>query len=472
MTTEGEHLISAGIDIGTSTTKLVITRLALRNTSSLTHVPKIEIISRDVLYESPVYRTPLLDPDTIDMEGVESLVLHEYKEAGVTAASIQTGAVIITGETATKSNAAAFLARLSDLAGEFLVATAGPDLESVIAAKGSGAWAYSKKTAKTVANIDIGGGTANIAVFRHGHLLGTCTLHVGGKLIEVSDARVTYIAKPVQHVIDRRSLGLTEGGHASKRDMQTVTAYMADVIHQTLTGRLDPDEPLLYGHLPDWKGPVEVLFFSGGVSGCLYEPRSCEDGTFHDLGQDLGEAIVNHALMTDFTVCRPEETVRATVLGAGAYTTEISGATIYVDEAVLPLRNVPVFPIRFEGDYDRGLASLALSLQEAVRLFDPEEEGRDLAISMPDLPLLGFRDIQHLAAQLLNAFREVPGERPMILLLKRDLGQSLGQAIRMQDQGQSVICIDELALDQGDYIDIGKRLPSGVVPAVIKTLTF
>ena len=51
---------------------------------------------------------------------------------------LRTGAVIITGETARKENANEVLEALSDLAGDFVVATAGPDLESILAARGAG----------------------------------------------------------------------------------------------------------------------------------------------------------------------------------------------------------------------------------------------------------------------------------------------------------------------------------------------
>ncbi|MGA9226739.1 MAG: ethanolamine ammonia-lyase reactivating factor EutA, partial [Mesobacillus sp.] len=130
---QNEEIISAGIDIGTSTTKVVISRFSLMNMAGGTHMPRIEIIEKEVLYRSEIHRTPLLDPTTIDIRAVESLVNDEYSRAGIKPQDIKTGAVIITGETATKSNAQEMVHTLSDHAGEFLVATAGPDLEGIIA---------------------------------------------------------------------------------------------------------------------------------------------------------------------------------------------------------------------------------------------------------------------------------------------------------------------------------------------------
>lgn len=51
-----EEMISAGIDIGTSTTKLVISRFTLMNMAGGAHVPRIEIIDKQVIYHSPIYR--------------------------------------------------------------------------------------------------------------------------------------------------------------------------------------------------------------------------------------------------------------------------------------------------------------------------------------------------------------------------------------------------------------------------------
>ena len=51
-----------------------------------------------------------------------------YQSAGISPKTVSTGAVIITGETARKENAREVLSALSGYAGDFVVATAGPDL--------------------------------------------------------------------------------------------------------------------------------------------------------------------------------------------------------------------------------------------------------------------------------------------------------------------------------------------------------
>ncbi|ASN04339.1 ethanolamine ammonia-lyase reactivating factor EutA [Virgibacillus necropolis] len=468
-----EELLSAGIDIGTSTTKLIISRFSLMNTAGSTHMPRIEIVDKEVVYKSPIFRTPLKSDNEIDMNAIEEMVLSQYNEANITSNDIKTGAVIITGETATKTNAQEMINHLSRHAGEFLVATAGPDLESIIAAKGSGAYDYSKNTNKTIANIDIGGGTANIAVYQYGKLLGTCTLHVGGKLIEVSDDKINYIAPSLKKAIKRIDISIKEGEKYDQKDLRKITDYMTTIISSMLRNELTETEDLLLGRLPNWEQPIDVIMFSGGVSECIYHSENCHSvDRYNDIGNLLAMSITEDATLASWEWIKPNETVRATVLGAGTQTTEISGGTIQVDNETLPLRNLPVYKIPFKGDFAENLSQLTQSIEAGIEIYDPKKEGQNFALYLSDLPLLGFKEMQSLADALVNAVRKKPKQQPLIIVLERDLAKSLGQTIRVQHEHQHTLCIDQIYVEHGDYLDIGKALQSGVVPVVIKTLTF
>ena len=151
-----EVILSVGIDIGTSTTQLIFSRLTIENRASSYTVPRIQIVEKEVIYRSLIYFTPLKSSTEIDAEAVKKIVRDEYKAAGMTPEDVKTGAVIITGETARKQNANDVLEALSDLAGDFVVATAGPDLESVLSARGAGTDKLSHEHRTTVANLDVG----------------------------------------------------------------------------------------------------------------------------------------------------------------------------------------------------------------------------------------------------------------------------------------------------------------------------
>ena len=83
-------LLSMGLDVGTSTTQMVISRLTIENRASGFSVPEIEITGREVLYKSPVYFTPLISESLVDENKIRALVEQEYAAAGIPREQIQT----------------------------------------------------------------------------------------------------------------------------------------------------------------------------------------------------------------------------------------------------------------------------------------------------------------------------------------------------------------------------------------------
>ena len=149
-----ETLLSVGLDVGTTSTQLIVSRLTISNLASSFAVPEMEIAGREILYRSPIHFTPLLEGNLVDGDKIRIIVEQEYKNAGISRQDVDTGAVIITGETSRRENAKAVLDALSEYAGDFVVATAGPALESVLAARGAGATAYSQQTGKRVFHME------------------------------------------------------------------------------------------------------------------------------------------------------------------------------------------------------------------------------------------------------------------------------------------------------------------------------
>lgn len=475
MNKQKESIISAGIDIGTSTTKLIISRLSMINVAGIAHVPRIEIVDKEVLYKSPVYRTPLRDQMAIDMAAVESMIHTQYDNANISADQIETGAVIITGEAATKTNASEIVHHLSKEAGEFLVATAGPDLEGIIAAKGSGVYAASKDNALVRANVDIGGGTANIAVYQNQKLLGTCTLHVGGRLIEFESGKIQTISPPIQRLIEQEHIPLEVGHAHTDVNVARVIELLIDTLYRALTNTLDSrDSCLILGKKPDWTVPIDVVTFSGGISECMYQHEGVQGtASYEDIGVQLAKKIQESVIYQDFMIEEPAETVRATVLGAGMQTTEISGATIQIDASKLPLKNIPIMKHDFNQQLQAGLEALPQTIQQARTLYDATNEGSNFALSLSSIPFIGFTEVQALATTIKRLMDERTNPHlPIILVVETDVAKVLGQTLIAMGTEQAVICIDQIKVETGDYIDIGKALQSNVVPVIVKTLTF
>ena len=112
-----ETLLSVGIDLGTTTTQLVFSRLTVRNEGSAFSVPNYTVAAREVLRRSAVHFTPLRSERELDAEAIARIVDAEYAAAGIDRRAVQTGAVIITGETARRENARAVLEALSAMPG-------------------------------------------------------------------------------------------------------------------------------------------------------------------------------------------------------------------------------------------------------------------------------------------------------------------------------------------------------------------
>lgn len=472
-------ILSVGIDIGTSTTQLVFSRITMENTVGYFSVPRVSIVKKEVVYKSRVYLTPLTTPVLIDGEAVREIVAGEFRLAGYAPADVDTGAVIITGESARKENASAVLEKLSGFAGEFVVSTAGPDLESIIAGKGSGAYQYSIDQHCAAANLDIGGGTTNIVLFDNGEVISKGCLDIGGRLVRVTRELVVEHVSPAAAEIARAvGVSLRPGSRTTLRDLTRITDQMADLLAQALY--LKPQEPLLRGIRTPSSSWLELggrkvsrICFSGGVADCMGW-ESQDPVPFGDIGVLLGHSIARGLLNASIPSIRGAETIRATVVGAGTYTTSISGSTITYAEELLPIKNVPAFKLS-EQEQEDCFAGRREPLVEKLRWF-LEQSGSDrliLALSGKSDP--SYDELKALSACLAEALdAALPPGAPALVVLERDIAKALGVLLRGALRGRrKVVCIDGIKVEKGDYVDMGRPVLDGlVVPVVVKTLLF
>lgn len=444
-----------GLDVGTTSTQMIVSRLRIENRASEFAVPDLVIASREILYESPVHFTPLRSEALVDGEALRTLLLEEYRHAGLTRETVDTGAVIVTGETSRKENAREVAQALSGLAGDFVVATAGPDLESELAARGSGAVAYSAETGKTVLHMDIGGGTANLCLIRGGEIAATGCLNVGGRLLKLDKlGSVTYVS-PVLGGL----WGLPPGSRPSQADIDALCARLTQAL-EAAAGLTQADGLLRQltteGTRPlplNAPGEKITLSFSGGVADCI--PKDFPPDAFGDIGPSLGRAIRESKL------CRPgyrlgTQTIRATVIGAGCHTTALSGSTVFCRDVALPLQNLRAVCLS-----PREQAALPAHLPEKLRA----AEGQAI-VALPGLPAPGYAQICALAEALLEA---VP-QGPVLVCLEEDQAKALGQAMACRTE-RPILCIDRVRPPRDGFLDIGP--PAGAAyPLVVKTLVF
>ena len=449
-----EVILSVGIDIGTSTTQLIFSRLTIENRASSYTVPRIDIVDKEVIYRSKIYFTPLRSATEIDAEAVKRIVREEYQAAGMTPEMLRTGAVIITGETARKENANEVLEALSDLAGDFVVATAGPDLESVLSARGAGTDALSKEKRTAIANVDI-----------------------GGRLIKVENGRISYIFPKIQALAAANGISLAVGDRAYPEQLYGVCRLMAAQLAQALRlAGADSHHAGLYTNngkpLPE-QPAIRAVTYSGGVADCIYQEMEGDVFRFGDIGVLLGKAIRADPDLSRVERFTSIETIRATVVGAGTHTTEVSGSTIHYEQGTLPLKNVPILKVSEEDE--ASLETLKASILNQMPLYMPEGKAEQLAIAFTGEKRTSFADIQALAAAIIESTKEVISSRyPLVVVVENDIGKVLGNALNvLLKREKDVICIDGIRTLSGDYIDIGEPIAGGqVLPVVIKTLIF
>ncbi len=472
-----EIIHSVGIDIGTSTTQLIFSKISIENRASSYSVPRIDIVDKEVVYRSDIYFTPLKSPTEIDANAVREIVSSEYKKAGKKPSDLNTGAVIITGETARKENANDVLEALSSMAGDFVVATAGPDLESVLSARGAGADVISEQDKTTVANLDVGGGTTNIAIYDRGVVHSVCCLDIGGRLIKIVNGKISYIFHKIEKLARAHGINITPGGQANEKELSKICDLMADQLAQAIHAKAYDDEHLrLYtndGQPLKSEPKIKAITFSGGVADCIYEEQSGDVFKFGDIGVLLGRAIKNHSCFKQIKTYVAKETIRATVVGAGTHTTEVSGSTIAYDRKKLPVKNIPILKITKEEELS--FDAINNSINRQLPMFFNGNKPEPVAIAMSGNHHKGFAQIQHLADIIINSMQAIiKSEYPLMVVVESDIGKALGQALNVKlCNNKEIICIDAIATSGGDYIDIGLPIAEGkVVPVVIKTLIF
>ena len=473
-------ILSVGIDVGTSTTQVVFSKLQMDNAGGYFSVPRVAIVDKEVVYKSEVYMTPLKTDVLIDTEALRDIVAAEFRKAGYRPEDTDSGAVIITGESARKENSDAVLKSLSDFAGDFVVSAAGPDMESLIAGKGSGAWQYSMDHHCRVANLDIGGGTTNVVLFEDGETLARGCLDIGGRLICMNPQGIITKVSPAAAVMAQAAgVSVSVGDRCDELKLTAVTRQMAAALNAYLgVGTKDIDAILRRIKTPgssDFPVPekVQAVFFSGGVADLIYH-ESADTWAYGDIGVLLGRAIRESRLFTDFQKMEPGETIRATVVGAGTYTTTISGSTITYSDDIFPLKNIPVIKL----DEELQEACFAGETEPVIRRIQwvlGQNDEEHFILAMPGKRNPGYTEMKRAAASIRQIMDRVqpPGE-PILLVIESDIAKAMGQMIRQQpDLKRQVVAIDSIHVEDGEYVDMGKPMMNGmVIPVVVKTLIF
>src|SRR5258706_6140331 len=126
-------VLSVGVDIGSSTSHLVFSRIVLERLDS-----RYVVTERETFYQSDILLTPYAAEDAIDADALGAFIGKQYENAMVDPDEIDTGALILTGVAVRRRNARKIGELFAAQAGKMVAVSAGDSLETVMAAYGSG----------------------------------------------------------------------------------------------------------------------------------------------------------------------------------------------------------------------------------------------------------------------------------------------------------------------------------------------
>jgi ethanolamine utilization protein EutA len=466
------QLTSVGVDIGSSTSHLVFSRLELTLEGSRYRVTK-----REILNESHILLTPYVDETRIDVEALETFINEQYKNAKIRREQVDTGALILTGVAVRRRNARAIGELFAQEAGRFVAVSAGDGLEATMAAHGSGAVAHSAKTGGVVLNIDIGGGTSKFALCNNGKVQEVSAMDIGARLVALDqDGTVVRIEEAGLKHAAWAGINVALGQKLSQDALRAMASGMVDKLFAMLGPEPISNEingllrlsPLTY------RGDIDSVMFSGGVSEFIYNR---ETTSFGDLGPLIADEIHRRVPELGILVMEPTARIRATVIGASQYTIQVSGNTIFITpEDVVPVRNVPVVAPEFALDaQELNKDAVKDATLNALRRLDLLNARQPVAIAFHWQGSATFLRLQAFSQGIAEGLKEILDKgHPLVLVNDGDIGGIVGLHFQEELQIQNpIISIDGIALNDFDYIDIGALIQSsGSVPVVIKSLIF
>jgi ethanolamine utilization protein EutA len=448
-----------GLDFGTTTSSAVIADAQLVRNSVTGRTELREI--REV-YRSDMVFTPLRG-DRLDEPAIDTYLNHWLTAGGVQPAEIFGGGALLTGLTAQKDNAAALVGLIRRRLGDALIATADdPCLESWLAFMGSCASLSRAQPDTYFLNLDIGGGTTNIALGKAGEVLRTGCLFVGARHIQVTPGtyRIVKLSRYAAALLD--ALHIPKGAdHAlTEAEVGAVLDWYTGLLEAAVTGRMeafaDPVARLhqeVAFHFPLGVEQV-VVTVSGGVGELIY---AHQDGkpwppTTHygDLGIDLAQRIVASPRWAEqLRTYRPASAGRATVYGLLRHNTEISGSTLFLPRpAILPLTDMPILGALTADSADDHLRTI-------LELVRRSPCGGCVRVGVGGHDAATVRSVGKRIAAALRA-QSFPAGLPLVLLVRENVGKALGHYVTEWGAlALDLVVIDEVTVRDAQYARVG-----------------
>ncbi|MFW9805403.1 MAG: ethanolamine ammonia-lyase reactivating factor EutA, partial [Candidatus Thorarchaeota archaeon] len=350
-----------------------------------------------------------------------------------------------------------------------------PNFESVLAAYGSGAVTKSADTGETIMNVDIGGGSSNVAVCKEGRVVATTAINVGGRLVAIDDnQRIVRLEDTGRNVAKAIGLSLEIGQILTDAEKVKLADALSNALLECVLQKPFSEVTSMLMMAPplDYNERIDCITFSGGVAEYIYDS---EEEEFNDLGVFLAKAIQEKTEEIRIRVERPEHRIRATVIGAGNFSLQVSGSTTFLSSGLkYPLRNLPVIEPYIMTRKPSSL-DVKTAIGKALTRFDLVEGIDPLILAFNNSVRPSYENLKEFALGVVSALpNSLKTQTPIFMCFDADIGNSVGNVMKRETGIKNeLLSIDEIRLKEGDFVDIGEPIIEDVVvPVVIKTLVF
>jgi ethanolamine utilization protein EutA len=288
-----------------------------------------------------------------------------------------------------------------------------------------------------------------------------------------SKGKIWRIDEPAARVMKHLGMKHKIGSSISKADIKKIAGKFAEILFEAIRGNAKSAlaRELMQTDDLNFADPIDEYSFSGGVAELVYGGVN----NFDDIGHILADSIKSQTPKLKAPVVELPNKIRATVIGAGAYSLSISGCSGFRDDKVsFPIRNVPV--IRVDVDQDKlSIEHVISEIKTSFHRFDLAEGEETVALYFKDPVRVSYPQLELFAQSIEAALAgTINNKLPIILIFETDIACSVGNVIRREtDLKTNLLSLDELKLKEGDWIDIGEPLVDGqVFPVTVKSLVF
>ena len=466
-------MLLAGFDFGSTTSSAMLAEAkVLRNCVT----GRMELGELSTVYRGEPVFTPFVGQE-LDEARLAAQLDAWLAASGANAEDVHSGGAIVTGLAARAANAAVVGRLVRDRLGEALVATADdPGLESWLAFMGNCLALARAEPEATLLNFDIGGGTTNLAWGRGGDVQHVGCYYLGARHVQFAPGtyRITKLSSFAERLLPELGVSSEAGREISPTERNRLLDFYLGMLEALAGGPakvLESELAKFHEQIPFTPpdDPSPVITFSGGVGELVYRRaagRSLPSTTaYGDLGIDLAERIVaSPRLSRNLRTHVPENLGRATVYGLTIHNTELSGTTLYLPRPeLLPLCDLPVVGCLTFSTEPAEAASFAEQLRGALLLAGRSSLGACLSLQCTSQSQQAVAELGRLIGQ---ACQEVgyKAERPLVLLVSSNIGQTLGQyATKWGQAALNLIVLDEVPDRRAHFVTLG-RPSNNLVP--------